>query len=214
MVAREYGLPESSLIVEHTGSSFAVHRDYGPSSGDGRRLLAMYVGTFAPGRGLETMFALAERHTGVDFCLVGGQEYPGELPSNVSLQPAVSHADVPELLSRADILLMPYTRGTMLPDGHGGTAEYCSPLKMFEYLSAGRSIIASDLPSIAEVLVDGSNCLLVDPDSIEQWSAALSRLESDPRLRETCAQSAAGTAEDHAMVDRVKRIVGEAGGEL
>ena len=70
----------------------------------------------------------------------------------------------------------------MLPDGGGGTAEYCSPLKMIEYLSAGRSIIASNLPSIAEIMVDESNCLLVEPESVDEWCAAVARLASDAAL--------------------------------
>jgi glycosyltransferase involved in cell wall biosynthesis len=106
---------------------------------------------------------------------------------------------------------MPYTKGAMLPDGGGGTAEYCSPLKMIEYLSAGRSIIASNLPSISEILVDGSNCLLVDAESGEEWSAALERLEHDAALRAHLAHGAAQTAGQHTILGRVGRILERVG---
>lgn len=209
IVARRYGFEESALIVEHNGSSYPIRYDYRVDSAAGRRLCAMYVGTFAPGRGLETIAELAERHPTVDFAIAGGTS-PQQLPGNVSVLPRVRHADVSGLLARADILLMPYTRSEMLPDG-SGAAEFCSPLKMFEYLSAGRSIIASNLPSIAEVLVDESNCLLADPDSVKEWSAALARLESDPTLRVSLARGAAETAERHTTVGRVRRILEQGG---
>ena len=212
MIARQYGLDEATLIVEHTGHSFPIRDDYRVESGAGRRLCAMYVGLLAPGRGLDTILELAERHPKVDFRVVGpGQAPPGPRPDNVVVQAPVPHAEVRELLAQADILLMPYARNAMLPDGHGGTAEYCSPLKMFEYLSAGRSIIASDLPSIAEILVDEENCLLVDPDSVEQWSTALGRLEHDAGLRVRLARGAVETAGRHTIVGRVGRMLQQVG---
>ena len=210
IVAREYGLDESALIVEHNGASFPIRDDYRVDSAAGRRLRAMYMGTFAPGRGLETVFDLAERHPTVDFVVVGGQAPPGRLSDNVSVPARVPHADVPELLSQADILLMPYTRSDMLPDGHG-SAEFCSPLKMIEYLSAGRSIIASNLPSCAEILVHELNCLLVDPDSVQEWSMAMERLAHDAALRAHLAHGAAETAKQHTILGRVRRILEHAG---
>jgi glycosyltransferase involved in cell wall biosynthesis len=212
MVARQHSLDERTIIVEHTGHSFPIRRDYRVDSCAGRRLQATYVGTFAPGRGLEMIFELAKLHPSVEFVVVGPGQAPNvPVPDNIDLRGPVPHSAVPGLLSQADILLMPYTRHTMLPDGNGGTAEFCSPLKMFEYLSAGRSIIASDLPSISEILVNESNCLLVDPESVEQWSSAMVRLEQDVDLRARLARAAAETAEKHTMVGRVRRILEKVG---
>jgi len=210
LISAQTGLDESAIIVEHNGVTFPIRHDYGVGTA-GTRLRATYAGTFAPGRGLETVFELARRNPTVDFVLIGGQAPTDAVPDNVTVKGRVSHSEVPGLLAQADILLMPYTRGAMLPDGGGGTAEYCSPLKMMEYLSAGRSIIASNLPSISEIMVDGSNCLLVDPESVDEWSAAVERLERDPSLRVRLAQGAAATAEEHTIQGRVGRILTRVG---
>ncbi len=207
MIAEQYGLEVSSIIVEHSGHDLAVARDYRASSALGRRLRATYVGTIAPGRGAEMVIETAKRHPDVDFTLAGPGEPPGAaVPDNVRLMPAVPHSEVRELLLQADVLLMPYTRGAMLEDGFVGTAEYCSPLKMVEYLAAGRAIISSDLPSIAEVMVDESNCLLVDSESADAWSTAMGRLKRDPELRERLALGAAESAEEHTDIGRVERM--------
>lgn len=213
LAAAQSGLDESAIIVEHNGATFPIRDDYCVDSAVGRRLCAMYVGTFAPGRGLEAIFDLARLNPAVDFVVVGG-EAPAEVASeNIDVKGRVPHADVPGLLAQADILLMPYTKDAMLPDGGGGTAEYCSPLKMIEYLSAGRSILASNLPSISEVLVNESNCLLVDAESAEEWSAALERLERDAALRARLAHGAAETARQHTILGRVGRILEHVGSQ-
>jgi glycosyltransferase involved in cell wall biosynthesis len=210
VVAREWGLDESQIIVEHSAHNFPIRDDYRADSVTGRRLRALYVGSFDPGKGIDTIFEVARLHPGVDFVAVGGQVSETELPDNISVRPRVAHAQVPDLLAQADILLMPfstYSRGGLPTGATGAAEEFYSPLKMMEYLSAGRAIISSNLPSIAEVLVDGSNCLLVEPDSLTAWSSALRRLEGDPGLRERLARGAAHTARRHTTIERARRIL-------
>jgi glycosyltransferase involved in cell wall biosynthesis len=209
LIAEKYGLEESALIVEQTGHSLPIRYDYDAKSAESRRLVAMYVGSFAPVRGVGTVFQLAELHPGVDFIVIGGTVSSDRLPANVDVRDRVPHAEVSGLLSQADVLLMPYTRACQLPGGDGRAAQCWSPLKMFEYLSAGRSIIASDLPSIAEILTDESNCLLVSPESLDEWSAAFTRLASDSLLRTRLSRGAAETAEHHTLERRLGRIFGE-----
>jgi glycosyltransferase involved in cell wall biosynthesis len=211
IMARHWGIDPSSIIVEHSGHNFPIRDDYRADSAAGRRLRALYVGSFDPGKGLQTIFDVAALHPGIDFVAVGGSAPEGRLPDNVSVEARVAHGLVPDLLSRADILIMPFTtyRGD---SGQSVTEEFYSPLKMVEYLSAGRAIISSNLPSIAEVLVDESNCLLVDPDSISLWSTAVGRLESDAALRERLAHGAAHAAERHTVLERARRILEGIGG--
>ncbi len=57
-----------------------------------------------------------------------------------------------------------------------------SPLKMFEYMAAGKPIISSDLPVLREVLEDGRNAILVPADDLAAWESAIHRLSGDPDL--------------------------------
>ena len=58
-----------------------------------------------------------------------------------------------------------------------------SPLKLFEYMAHGLPIVSSDLPVLKEVLEDGRNALLCDPDDIESWISAITQLQHDKLLR-------------------------------
>jgi len=68
---------------------------------------------------------------------------------------------------------------TLLPLPHYMDAQ---PVKMFEYMSAGIPVIASDFPLWREV-VEGNDCgLLVDPLDPGAIAAAIDRLVRDPSL--------------------------------
>ena len=60
--------------------------------------------------------------------------------------------------------------------------KYTSPLKLFEYMSQGKSIVASDLPNISEVLKNNYNSILCKSDNIEDWISAIHKLENDNEL--------------------------------
>lgn len=85
-------------------------------------------------------------------------------------------------MAAADVLLMPYQTRVSIGVGEHDTAQWMSPMKMFEYLASGVPIISSDLPVLREVLEHGRNALLVAPDRPDLWVAALDRLVADPEL--------------------------------
>jgi glycosyltransferase involved in cell wall biosynthesis len=99
---------------------------------------------------------------------------------------AVPHDDVPELLAAMDIAVAPYRR---VPD------FYFSPLKLYEYMAAGLPTIASDAGDIAEVVREGENGLLVEPDDPAALGATLLRLLDDAPLRVRLGQAARHDAE-------------------
>ena len=90
---------------------------------------------------------------------------------------------VPLYLAALDVCAMPHPPAPQF-------ARYTSPLKLFEYMAAGRGIIASDLPGWSDVLVDGESALLVPPEDIAAWSAAIARLRADPLLRRRLGRNA------------------------
>jgi glycosyltransferase involved in cell wall biosynthesis len=77
--------------------------------------------------------------------------------------------------------------------------EYCSPLKLFEYMALGKAIVAPDQPNIREVLESEVNGLLFDPARPEGPVDAIVRLASDIALRERLGAAARATVADRGF---------------
>jgi glycosyltransferase involved in cell wall biosynthesis len=63
-------------------------------------------------------------------------------------------------------------------------SRYTSPLKLYEYLAAGRPIVASDVPAVREVVADGTTAILVPPDDPQALADGIARLLAAPVIAE------------------------------
>ncbi|MDZ7345054.1 MAG: glycosyltransferase, partial [candidate division KSB1 bacterium] len=80
----------------------------------------------------------------------------GALASRVILPGTVPHSEVPRYLSCMDVVLAPYPKLEFW---------YASSMKIFEYMAAGKAVVATAVGQVAEIISDGVNGYLVDPDS-------------------------------------------------
>jgi glycosyltransferase involved in cell wall biosynthesis len=89
----------------------------------------------------------------------------------------------------------------VLVSPHGRQADggefFGSPTKLFEYMAAGRPIVASAVGQIAETLQNDETALLVPPDDPMALCQAIVRLVDDPDLRARLAAAARRSAEEH-----------------
>ncbi len=131
--------------------------------------IVVYTGSLYKDRGIESILNLAKMFQDVLFMIVGGPEGRKHLYqemcvaskiSNILFTGHVAHQEVKKYLFAADVLLMIWSR--RVP-----TMNYCSPLKTFEYMAAERIIVGHGFPTILEVLKDGENAYLADPDSFD-----------------------------------------------
>jgi glycosyltransferase involved in cell wall biosynthesis len=117
-------------------------------------------------------------------------------------------SEVASLLERCDILVLPNVRSTI-------SERYTSPLKLFEYLAAGRPIVASNLPALREILTDGINAMLVEPGNPVALAGAVNALAHDPQLSDRLARRAFADAALYswdARAARLEPVLVEAGG--
>lgn len=121
-----------------------------------------------------------------------------DLGDSVVFTGAVSPEDVPAALGAMDIVTAPY------PDLD---KFYFSPLKIFEYMAAGKAIVASACGQIGDVVADGQTGLLVPAGDPTALADALIALHRNPeRIRSLGEAARAAAVARHSWQDRVATV--------
>ncbi len=169
-----------------------------------------FVGGFQPWHGLDILvesFAMCLKEVPKAKLLLVGDGRAREeveksikkfgVEANVIITGFVAQHRVPEYLAVSDLAVMPYPE---LPK-----ELWFSPLKMYEYMSAGKAIVASSAGQIAEVIHDGENGILVEPGNKQDLARALIRLLQNPDERTRLGATARRQAVEHHSWDQYVR---------
>lgn len=171
------------------------------------------LGSAESGRGIDLIVALSERFPEVPFHVYGGS--PGQAGhwsnktrnKNIHFHGYIEPHELPAALAECDILLAPYQRSVIVGGG-GDTSAWMSPLKVFEYMAAGKAILCSDMTALREVLEHEKTALLAPPDDREAWSRALQRLQQDAALRARLGAAAKQEFEaNYTWTKRAQRVL-------
>ena len=149
-----------------------------------------YIGHLYPGKGMEIVAELVKGCPWAFFHIIGGNEsdikyWQNQLNqfNNIRFYGFIPHSQTASYSLASDVLIAPYQRQVASNCG-GDIAQWMSPLKIFEYMAAGKPIITSNLPVLQEVLTHETTALLYEPEDIQGWIAGLTRLRDNPQLRQ------------------------------
>jgi glycosyltransferase involved in cell wall biosynthesis len=181
------------------------------------RLRVGYVGHLYQGRGIDLIIALASRCPWADFEIVGGMEADvdywksqPDLPDNLHFHGHLPYNDAAKIRESCQVLLAPFARELAVFGGGADTSKWMSPMKIFEYMAAGRAIICSDLPVLREVLTDDENALLCEPENLDHWQKALETLRDDSTLAQRLGSKAfADLQSRHTWSNRASSVLSD-----
>ena len=168
-------VPKTKTLALHSGFNTSEYENH-LSKSEARVLtslpidakIAIYTGSLSEDRKIENILFLANQNKDVLFLVIGGSDkqinYYKALSddqniTNIKFLGYVNHANIPNYLFSADVLLALWS--SKVP-----TINYCSPLKLFEYMASGRLILAHGFTTIKEVLIDGVNGYVANPDDL------------------------------------------------
>ncbi len=204
----DFGIGKPHIIVPD-GLTPSPSFPYPASDSEFRMI---YTGSFQKWKGLDTAIdALSSwrDRTGWSLTVCGGNpEEVRQLQNRLNALGLEKHVRLTGFLNDralraevqlAHIALLPNTTETI-------SARYTSPLKLFEYLGAGLPIVASDLPSIREVLSE-EHAWFFEAENKDSLLEALEDARSNASRREALSQSNREYAKQFTWTHRAKRIV-------
>ena len=210
------------MVIAHNGVELEKFQD-DPSMNECRKKLGLpldkkiicYSGNIYEGRGIQQLIDVSLRLKDVLFLIVGGLEddvkrckkiATDKGAQNFELAGFVPHKSVPLYLLASDVLVMPYTTKMTIK---GGTQaqEFTSPIKLFEYMAAVRPIVATSLLSVKEILEDGVNAVLVEPDSADSLYEGIKKVIQDDDLAKRIALKAGSDIKSYTWEERVKKLL-------
>ncbi len=110
------------------------------------------------------------------------------------------HSSIPLYQRAADVLVLPNKKGSAISE------RWTSPMKLFEYMASGVPIVASDLPSVREVLNE-SNALLVEPNNPEVLAQGIYNVLNNSDLAKRISTMAFEGVQRFTWDQRAERVL-------
>lgn len=198
---RAAGVPDSRISVIPNGINRSYFEDT-PHTAEAKRRLGLdgrlvlgFTGFVRDWHRLDAvvdMLAEAPSEANLHLLLVGDGPARPDLEARarqagvadrLSVTGVVGRHEIPAHVAAFDIALQP------------AVTPYASPLKLFEYLYLGCAVVAPAMDNITEILEDGVNAALFDPDDPGGLCRAIQALIDDPARRRSLGEQARATIE-------------------
>lgn len=209
---------KNKIIVLHDGADEIDESYLVNQTKENSKFQVGYVGHLYKGKGMEVISILAPLCKWADFHIVGGLEkdlnyWKGKCEEydNIHFHGFINQKELRKYFEQFDVVLLPNQKFvTGAGNGNYNISNYTSPLKLFEYMSYKKAILASDLEVLKEVLKDKYNAFLCKADDVNEWKNGLEQLKNDIELRKKISHNAYGDfLKNYTWKARVKKIIQE-----
>ncbi|MBU2473080.1 glycosyltransferase [Patescibacteria group bacterium] len=110
------------------------------------------------------------------------------------------YSGIPYYLKAADVLVLPNSGKTEI------SKNWTSPMKMFEYMASKKPIIASDLPSMREILNE-NNAILVESDNSQSLAQGIRQALKNQDFSSKISSQAYQDVQKYTWQKRVNNIL-------
>ena len=218
-LVKQWQIPARKIMVFSNGVDIVqfqpntnADRVIRDSLGIGKTPFVLFVGNFYEwhdvGTLLESLPAVLAEHPQTRLVLVGDGSTRKEMEKRsvdlgvsgaVQFVGLIPHADVPRYMAAADVAIVPYPKMKQ--------ENWLSPLKLFEYMASGISIVASSVGQVEHIVGHEVNGLLVPPGNASAMANAIRRLIADRDLRMRLGlQARADAVKNHSWEQYISRL--------
>lgn len=170
----------------------------------------LYLGSLHPWKGVDVLVRAMAQVPAAELWIAGGETARIEHLKSLAVDLGcagrlrflgkIAPAERFRLIGECDICALP-----LLMTSIG--SRYTSPLKLFEYMGMAKPIIASDLPSLREVMRHGENGWLVEAENPEALAAGITELLADPGRAAALGRQAGVDAAAYSWLNRAQQVL-------
>ncbi len=167
--------------------------------------IVLYVGRLDGWKGADTLLEASKKlPSDILVAIIGGEREQVARYKRCILRRGflviIRIAKLPNNQAAADALVLPNTaRDTT-------SARFTSPLKLFTYMASGKPIVASDLPSLREVISD-ETAFFVEPDNADALAEGIKEVIDHKEESARRAERARRDVEQYTWEARAKNIL-------
>ena len=177
--------------------------------------ILVHHGILHPNKGIDRIITalapLMAIHSRLHFLIIGSGPELSRLQEQVrqlKLGRQIRFTGWLESLEKVNMALNAGDVGLVMRTG-GAHDDFHTTSALVHSMAAGLAVLSARRGGIAEVISDGSNGFLFDPDNMEEFSARLLQLQASPELRHQFGQAARTLACDLFSITRVVDRISE-----
>tara|TARA_B100001057_G_scaffold474275_1_gene539620 strand:+ start:1029 stop:2138 length:1110 start_codon:yes stop_codon:yes gene_type:complete len=177
-----YNVIEKKIIVSPSGTSIDK-RIFKNSSSNTKRLNIGYFGSLYKSRGIDLILKLSQIDRKNKYFIFGNlKDYKNikikYYNSNLYLNDYLPYKSIPENISKMDVLLMPYQEKISAAGDVGNIINFTSPLKLFDYIACGKTIISSNVKVLKEILKEKKNVIFIKNfNNVFSWKREIEKIK-------------------------------------
>jgi glycosyltransferase involved in cell wall biosynthesis len=212
-LVENHPVDSEKVVVAHDGADLDTYTGLSTEQARGQlgidldEQIVMYTGHLYPAKDVKSLVQAAAEFDAACY-IVGG--YPEDMerikndvtvPDNVTFTGFVPPSEIPLYQTAADVVV------ATVADDTSDTFDYFSPLKLFEYMAAGKPMVVSRKSDYEEVLTHGENALFFHPGSVPELVDSINVLLSDSQLRVELGHRARQEVKQYGWETRARRIL-------
>jgi glycosyltransferase involved in cell wall biosynthesis len=209
---RAFALNPTAFLVEPNGvdprafetvSQQEARKTLGLPEGE---KIALYAGRFYDWKGMDILLKASAdlQAKKISLCLVGGtrEEFEattGTSPADMRFAGSVAHKDMGLWYAAADALIVLGTKANVF------SYRYTAPMKMYEYMAAGRPVVAAHTPALRELATE-QEVAFYTPDDPAILAQEISKVLAAREGSKEKVTKSLQRARTHTWEARAKRI--------
>jgi glycosyltransferase involved in cell wall biosynthesis len=208
---KKYKVNPNKITVLPSGSSLRIN--YQNYCNNNSRLKIGYFGSLSSSKGIDTFIKLSKIDKDNDYYIYGGSKIEinnlrkKNSNNNLYLNEYISYKKLPNIIIKMDVLTIPYKSHVKSAGEVDNISKYTSPLKLFDYLAAGKMIIASDLSVIREIINNKNAFFIKNFQNIFEWKKNIIKAKYEKQKVFIISRNNFKLSKKYDHFDRVKKYL-------